>query len=350
MAVDSGMDVERMRSIAQQLMAQGDRVASVASSGRGQLTTLGQAWQGPDVDSFTSRWDGAEKAAHHASDALRTYGRQMLAQAADQERTSGSGGGPGGGPGGPGGRGSTGGPGGPGGPVSPLEQLKDLLSGDVKSALNALKKGFQSAGALLGLARYLKGGGSWLQQFSFLSKYLGKDEAIRALGRIGPMTLKEAKAAGLAGWISRLGRFGPMIRTAGGLLGKVAGPVGAIFGGLDIYNGIKDGDWLTVAKGGAGLVSGVAVTALAFGGAALAGTAAAPFVLGAAVVGGAIWAGIEIWQNREAIWDGMKSAGGWVADRAGEAWDGAKDLGGKAKDAAGSVLGGIKDGLGSVFG
>lgn len=338
--LQQGMDVERIRSIAVEVARLGDDVQAVAKQGRGQLAVLSQAWEGPDTAAFQARWEGLEPSLHQLSEGLRTYSATLRRNADDQDRISaraGSSGGSGGGQG-------------PGGAPSLIDRIKDLLSSGAKDALNALKKGFQSAAGLWALARYLGGRGTYLQDLKFLSKYLGKSEAVQALGRIGPMTLQEAKAAGLAGWTHKLGKLGGLIRGAGGLLGKVAGPLGVVFGGMDLYDGIKNGDWLTAAKGGAGIVSGAAVTALAFGGAALAGTAAAPFILGAAVVGGAVWAGIEIWQNREAIWNGMKAAGSWVGDRASDVYNGAKDIVSGVADTAGSVLSGIGKGIGSVFG
>lgn len=342
--MQEGMDVSRVRSIAAQVACLGDDVEAVAKQGRGQLATLSAAWEGPDLETFTGRWDGLEPSIHQLSENLREYSTTMTRNADDQEKGSA---GDGRGPDGPGG------PGGQRGPVegpSFIDRIKNLLGGDLKDALNALKKGFGAATGLWGLARFLGGKGNFLQDLKFLSKYLGKSEAVRALGRIGPMTLAEAKAAGLAGWTHKLGSFGGLVRGAGALMGKVAGPLGVVFGGIDIYEGIKNGDWLTAVKGGAGVVSGAAVTALAFGGAALAGTAAAPFILGAAVVGGAVWAGIEIWQNREAIWNGMKTVGSWVGDRASDVYNGVTDAASSVKDTAGSVIKGIGKGLGSVFG
>lgn len=341
MSLEQGMDVARVRDVAQQLFASGEKVTAVGQLGRSQLATLGGAWEGADVAEFEVGWQSAEQTLSDTSSRLRAYSQQLVEQADQQDEASGASGGGASGPGGQHG-GSD--------PKNLLDKIKDVFDSDVKTAWDKLKKGFGAATGLIALQRYLRGKGTFLQDLKFLSKYLGKSEAVKALGRIGPMTLKEAKAAGLAGWTHKLGKFGGLIRGAGGLLGKVAGPVGMVFGGIDLYNGIKDGDWLTAVKGGAGLVSGAAVTALAFGGAALAGTAAAPFILGAAVIGGAVWAGIEIWQNREAIWNGMKTAGKWVGDTASDAYEGAKDIAGDVKDKAGSVIKGIGDGLGSVFG
>lgn len=347
--LQQGMDVERVRSIAAEVAKLGDDVQAVAKQGRGQLATLSQAWEGPDTASFQSRWDNLEPSMDQLSEVLRTYSTALRRQADDQQQASAGEGGSGG-PGGPGGPGGQGNGSGSGQGKGLIDRIKDIFSSGAKDALNSLKKGFQAAGGLWALQRYLRGTGTYLKDLKFLSKYLGKSEAVKALGRIGPMTLKEAKAAGLAGWTHKLGKFGGLIRGASGLLGKVAGPLGVISGGFDLYEGIKNGDWLTAVKGGAGIVSGAAVTALAFGGAALAGTAAAPFILGAAVVGGAVWAGIEIWQNREAIWNGMKAAGSWVGDRASDVYNGAKDVVSDVKDKAGSVIKGIGKGLGSVFG
>lgn len=76
-----------------------------------------------------------------------------------------------------------------------VDQLKALAASGIKDAAKALKKGWKALTGLNAFQRWLRGSGTWLQDFTFLSKSLGPDEAIKALGRIGPMTLAEAKAS-----------------------------------------------------------------------------------------------------------------------------------------------------------
>lgn len=60
---------------------------------------------------------------------------------------------------------------------------RDIFNSDVKTAYDSIKRGFGSASAVWGPARYLGGRGSWLQDFAFLSRYLtSKSEAMSALG------------------------------------------------------------------------------------------------------------------------------------------------------------------------
>lgn len=104
MTVTEGMDVERVRSIAQQLLSQSTKIDDVRSAGDGQIRVLDQVWSGPDLEEFEDGWHEAMPVLHHAGAALRDFGRQLTRQANDQERTSEGGGGRRGGPATPPGR------------------------------------------------------------------------------------------------------------------------------------------------------------------------------------------------------------------------------------------------------
>ena len=72
MTVTDGMDVERVRSIAQQLLSQSTKIDDVRSSGEGQIGVLEGAWSGPDLEKFEDGWDSAMPQLDHAGQALRS--------------------------------------------------------------------------------------------------------------------------------------------------------------------------------------------------------------------------------------------------------------------------------------
>ncbi|WP_433954958.1 WXG100 family type VII secretion target [Janibacter indicus] len=88
MTVTDGMDVERVRSIAQQLLSQSTKIDDVRSSGEGQIGVLEGAWSGPDLKKFEDGWDSAMPQLDHAGQALRNFGRELARQANDQEKAS----------------------------------------------------------------------------------------------------------------------------------------------------------------------------------------------------------------------------------------------------------------------
>ena len=66
MTVTDGMDVERVRSIAQQLLSQSTKIDDVRTSGEGQISVLEGAWSGPDLEKFQDGWDSAMPQLDHA--------------------------------------------------------------------------------------------------------------------------------------------------------------------------------------------------------------------------------------------------------------------------------------------
>lgn len=93
MTVTEGMDVERVRSIAQHLLSQSTKIDDIRSSGDGQIAVLDQVWSGPDLDKFEDGWHKAMPQLDHAGQALRDFGRDLVRQANDQDKASGGGGG-----------------------------------------------------------------------------------------------------------------------------------------------------------------------------------------------------------------------------------------------------------------
>lgn len=92
MSVTEGMDVERVRSIAQQMIGLSTKVDDVRSSGQGQVARLKGVWAGPDLEQFEDRWHNVLPRVHDAGQAMREFGRLLRAQADDQEETSKDGG------------------------------------------------------------------------------------------------------------------------------------------------------------------------------------------------------------------------------------------------------------------
>lgn len=91
MPVSHGADTARLRQISQSLSQQAELLGGIPSRGAGMLTLLADAWSGPDVEAFGSNWQHVESAAGEAADRLRTFARQALEQADQQDDGSGQG-------------------------------------------------------------------------------------------------------------------------------------------------------------------------------------------------------------------------------------------------------------------
>ena len=108
MTLTDGMDVARMRQIAEQLVLQSKQLTGVAQDGSASMSRLVEAWQGPDTEFFSQGWTQAGRQCDETAETLRSFGERMRAQADQQNEASGNrrgGGGGGGGPRGPGGDG-----------------------------------------------------------------------------------------------------------------------------------------------------------------------------------------------------------------------------------------------------
>lgn len=338
MSLDSGMDVERVRSIAQQLLAQGAKIGDVASTGRGQLGVLDGAWKGSDVEDFSGRWGGAEKAAHEASQGLRSYAELLIRQADDQQQASdGVGGASGTGTG-------TGAPQEGGGLWDTITDAKFWGGMGAKAwtlltkpgvVLAALKHGslLRALNTANTLEDWMKA--SWAfnrNAYSFLKGVIPGSSIMQRLGVPAQYLDDIARSSRLGAAMSKL-PWAKGASLAGNALSKVLGPVGIVTGGLDIWNGIKDGDYLKAFGGAAGLTSGALTTAVAFG--AIAG---GPVTLGIAAGAAVISAGIAIYQNWDAISQGVSDAWNATTDFVSDKWNdftsGVSDF----ADSVGSVL------------
>ncbi|APH01752.1 MULTISPECIES: hypothetical protein [Janibacter] len=324
MSVQEGMDVERVRQIASDLLRNGETLSNIGSQGRGQLSVLSGAWEGPDLESFSGSWGGAEKSLAAASQTVQALGKGLQQQASDQDQASqGGGGAPGGGgqPGGPGGSGAPGGGGGDDG--FGFDDLAAL--GPLGSGIAALvTKGPRLLAALTG------------NTFKMYQALMPEARLQSMLGATASQ-MDDLFRGTIPAKISS--KLGGLLRATGPTLGKVLGPLGVITGGIDLVQGIREGDYLRAAGGGLGALSGGLATAAAFG------VALGPVGIGVMAVAGIAAAGIAIYQNWDAISGALSDAGGAIVD-------GAKAVGGAIADGAGAVADGAKavaDGVGSVL-
>lgn len=332
MTVREGMDVERVRQIASQLQQSSERLTGIGAQGRGQLSVLSGAWSGSDLDAFITSWSGAEKVLHGASQSLQALGKELDAQAGDQDRSSsGSGSVLGGGPGTPGGSGGPGGPGRPGGPGGPeipfLENLSTWVgrvgaldgTNDIIKALN----GGRAMGSLLSkipaLSAPVLAAGTRLglyMQSELLHPLFGKGAAsLFGSSRLAPLFNSSRLAALSKGF------------------GRVLGPLSVGVGIYDLGAGISEGDWSQAISGGLGIASVAAPLLIASG------------PVGWAVAGGLAVGSFVVSQWGDDIADGAKAAWDWTGDRLSDIGDGAKSL----VEDAGSVLSSGAKKLGGLF-
>lgn len=90
MSVSEGMDVERVRSIAAQLNASGERIRTVCGEGSASMAVLTDAWAGADLGGFSKGWAAGAGQLESAAAAMTALQRELLRQADDQDRASGT--------------------------------------------------------------------------------------------------------------------------------------------------------------------------------------------------------------------------------------------------------------------
>lgn len=160
--------------------------------------------------------------------------------------------------------------------------------------------------------------------------FIGEAKALERASAFAP----EASAAQIVG---KLGRFesvmGPL-RAVMPFASKVLGPLGVVTGGYDVYTGFTDdslegGDKVArIVGGGATVVGGALMTAMAFG------VMVTPVGAAVVAVAGVVAVGCWVYENRDAIADGASRAAEWVGDTA-------KDVGGVVADGAHKVWKGL---------
>lgn len=90
MPVSHGADTARLRQIGLELNRQAEVLTDIGPRGAGMLGLLSQAWAGPDLEHFTGSWQHVESVTGEAADRLRTFARQAVEQADQQDKGSGA--------------------------------------------------------------------------------------------------------------------------------------------------------------------------------------------------------------------------------------------------------------------
>lgn len=99
MSVSEGMDVARVRSVADELGRSGEGLRALRGEGAARLQVLRGAWSGPDLEGFGDGWETSASSLEAAAQSLAAMHRALLRQVGEQETTSGAVGGGGGDPG-----------------------------------------------------------------------------------------------------------------------------------------------------------------------------------------------------------------------------------------------------------
>ena len=307
MSVQQGMD-----------LASGDRIASVGQTGRSQLSVLSGAWEGTDVEQFEGSWSTAEQTLSDASTRIRSFSQQLSQQAEQQAEAS------------------DGGAGGPGGPGGDTRGSGDGRPGQVGAGDDGF--GWDDLAALCplgsGLTALITKGPRLLaaltnNQFKMYQALMPEGRLARLLGA-GADTMDDLFRGTIPAKINA--RLGGLLRTVGPTLGKVLGPLGVVTGGIDLVQGIREGDYLRAAGGGLGALSGGLATAAAFG------VALGPVGIGVMAGAGLAAAGIAIYQNWDSISGAISDAGSAIANGAQ-----------KVADGVGSVLSDPVGAIGGLF-
>jgi WXG100 family type VII secretion target len=84
-----GMNLEPVRSAAQQLTAKGNEVESLTGKLDGEVHQLASSWHGKDSTDFASEWNGTHKAAlKQIAKLLEDMGHKATMNANKQEAAS----------------------------------------------------------------------------------------------------------------------------------------------------------------------------------------------------------------------------------------------------------------------
>lgn len=230
MTVTDGMDVERVRSIAQQLLSQSTKIDDVRASGEGQIGVLEGAWSGPDLEKFEDGWDRAMPQLDHAGQALRDFGRELVRQANDQDKASD----------GVGGR--TGGPVVPPGKSGEGQSLLDRI---IKGIGDGLSKVWQGVKGVvdwikdniwkpLGIPLILKDIWGSLREISAKFKQV-TDDLLRQAGKWFDETFPK-----LLKWGEKLAPVGKFVGKMGKIFGKAIPGLGVGFWAWDMKDLVHD--------------------------------------------------------------------------------------------------------------
>lgn len=221
--VSEGMDVARVRQIAQSMLGLSSQLGSVKSRGDAQVSTLEHVWSGDDLDAFTDRWDETSPGISHTADALRQMGRQLQDEAQEQEVASG-------------GSGGRRGPNFPGWPdlpdlpdlkppqlpgQGPLDRLLDLVRSAWDGVVTVVKKGLDVLTSLpVTIAQLADDVRSLIMEYSAKAAQFVDDVAkgVRDfVAKWAPkvVALGEKWLPKIAGWASKISKVLPLLGVVG---------------------------------------------------------------------------------------------------------------------------------------
>ncbi len=296
-----GANPEQLRDLAKTMASSGETLTNLSST---LNSVISQArWHGPDSEMFRGRWNnGLRRTLHDTGSMLTQHSTAVKAQADEQERASaddGGGGTPGGGSsGGGGGGGASGG----NGADTPLQPLVDANGNPIYQAINLLAS-----------------------TTGILASSLLDDMVKAGLLRKMPWSLLSAEAGQLGQYVK-----GTQLLNGLSMVGRAAGVLSVIGGGVQLANGIMTGDTNQIIDGGV-------TTVLAVG-------SFIPVVGPAFAVAGVAWAGLGMLSTSLGYGSTSEMIGagaGWVGDRVSEGanWLG-KETANVAKKAWGWLTGG----------
>jgi uncharacterized protein YukE len=325
-----------VQSVARELQAQSQELAASGRRIDGLVSEAVRSWAGVDAQRFRSQWTSSGRAqVNRASNLLADMGQSLQREAQDQLDTSNrlAALGPGGGVGGPGGSGSGGSPNTawplPAGILDWLKEHFDDLTDAGRAGVKAWKTFFTGPRQLMALVK----------AFPFTGQAGLSDEAVKALDKLAQSFRPLSKV---------LPRVAPFLGAAGGVLA-----VG--FGLEEAINGNGHSGWRDVGdrvSGGLQVVSGVGVTALAIGGAALLATPVGPVIAGVAVVAGVASAAWElgnlVYDHRDDITNAIGGASTWVGDQVSGLGKSMQKSDNLVVKGAGTVVDGIGQGASAV--
>ena len=296
-----GADIEALRLFSDQIAQGGETLSSVVGIVESAMPDPSQ-WSGADADSFREEWSGAHAPLiMTTAQALADVAATVRRNADAQEATSNELGGPGG---------------------SPFPGETGSADGTGDTGLDLWP--------------------SWLNDLSTAATWTG----------LGVATIDNL----LAGSVDDLARMAPFSDDAARLLNLAEGAaplakglsgLGAVLGGVQLIDGIADGNGWQIADGGINTALGIA------GVIAGAATPAGWVVLGA----GAVWAGAGLLATHlgygstsEMFVDAGAWVGNKVADGAGAVWDGVENAAGAVADAGEAIADGAEEAWDAVTG
>ncbi|CAM3968187.1 hypothetical protein [Janibacter anophelis] len=89
MAVQQGLDPERVAAVADRLATEGERLTQIHSTGTAMMGTLVESWAGPDLTHFHDTWHHSAPQIHAMAASLRAAARELHEQARAQLDASG---------------------------------------------------------------------------------------------------------------------------------------------------------------------------------------------------------------------------------------------------------------------